>query len=192
MSIYSREQAFSILGIDNGSDDKRIREAYHELLKEYHPDNQPDDKTIYRYYSIVEAYDFLTKSQEDIYKAKERSSTVYRSESSQAENVCGNHDPNKNLKPRILGNSEALKENSIRKKAREERERYERANGNGREKRLREMLEEGKKLREKEEAERQKKESVDRALKSIKAILASRIIEEYLGDDTGDKEKNDK
>ena len=38
MSIYSREQALSILGIDNGSDEKKIREAYHELLKEYHPD----------------------------------------------------------------------------------------------------------------------------------------------------------
>ena len=129
MSIYSREQALSILGIDNGSDEKKIREAYHELLKEYHPDNQPDDKTIYKYYSIVEAYDFLMKWQENISQPT-------------------------GTGPRILGDSDALKQNSLRKKSREERERYERINGNGREKRLHDMIEESKKLREQEEAEK--------------------------------------
>lgn len=212
MSIHSREQALSILGIDNRSDDKKIREAYHELLKEYHPDNQPDDKTIYKYYSVVEAYDFLTKGQEEIYPTKGSYSSVYKAGSSDINvnsngrtkygrnvnsdgkiNYNGNTNYDRSAEPRILGNSEALLQNSLRKKAREERERYERTNGNGREKRLHEMIEEGKKLREIEDDEKRKQESVDRALKSIKAILASRIIEEYLEEDSDvSKNKADK
>lgn len=194
MSIHSREQALSILGIDNKSDDKKIREAYHELLKEYHPDNQPDDKTIYKYYSVVEAYDFLTKGQEEIYPTIGSYSPVYKAGSSDINvNFNGNINADRSAKPRILGNSEALLQNSFRKKAREERERYERTNGNGREKRLHEMIEENKKLREIEDDEKRKQESVDRALKSIKAILASRIIEEYLEENSdGSKNRSDK
>lgn len=194
MSIHSREQALSILGIDNKSDDKKIREAYHELLKEYHPDNQPDDKTIYKYYSVVEAYDFLTKGQEEIYPTIGSYSPVYKAGSSDINvNFNGNINADRSAEPRILGNSEALLQNSFRKKAREERERYERTNGNGREKRLHEMIEENKKLREIEDDEKRKQESVDRALKSIKAILASRIIEEYLEENSdGSKNRSDK
>lgn len=194
MSIHSREQALSILGIDNKSDDKKIREAYHELLKEYHPDNQPDDKTIYKYYSVVEAYDFLTKGQEEIYPTIGSYSTVYKAGSSDINvNFNGNINTDRSAEPRILGNSEALLQNSFRKKAREERERYERTNGNGREKRLHEMIEENKKFREIEDDEKRKQESVDRALKSIKAILASRIIEEYLEENSdGSKNRSDK
>jgi len=194
MSIHSREQALSILGIDNKSDDKKIREAYHELLKEYHPDNQPDDKTIYKYYSVVEAYDFLTKGQEEIYPTIGSYSPVYKAGSSDINvNFNGNINTDRSAEPRILGNSEALLQNSFRKKAREERERYERTNGNGREKRLHEMIEENKKLREIEDDEKRKQESVDRALKSIKAILASRIIEEYLEENSdGSKNRSDK
>ena len=194
MSIHSRAQALSILGIDNKSDDKKIREAYHELLKEYHPDNQPDDKTIYKYYSVVEAYDFLTKGQEEIYPTIGSYSPVYKAGSSDINvNFNGNINADRSAEPRILGNSEALLQNSFRKKAREERERYERTNGNGREKRLHEMIEENKKLREIEDDEKRKQESVDRALKSIKAILASRIIEEYLEENSdGSKNRSDK
>ena len=194
MSRHSREQALSILGIDNKSDDKKIREAYHELLKEYHPDNQPDDKTIYKYYSVVEAYDFLTKGQEEIYPTIGSYSPVYKAGSSDINvNFNGNINADRSAEPRILGNSEALLQNSFRKKAREERERYERTNGNGREKRLHEMIEENKKLREIEDDEKRKQESVDRALKSIKAILASRIIEEYLEENSdGSKNRSDK
>ncbi|GEM_PF-2022100 len=194
MSIHSREQALSILGIDNKSDDKKIREAYHELLKEYHPDNQPDDKTIYKYYSVVEAYDFLTKGQEEIYPTIGSYSPVYKAGSSDINvNFNGNINTDRSAEPRILGDSEALLQNSFRKKAREERERYERTNGNGREKRLHEMIEENKKLREIEDDEKRKQESVDRALKSIKAILASRIIEEYLEENSdGSKNRSDK
>lgn len=202
MSIHSREQALSILGIANGSDDKKIREAYHELLKEYHPDNQPDDKTIYKYYSIVEAYDFLANGQDEIYPPRGSYSPVYKAGSSDINidyngmiDAGRNGDPNgdidydRSAEPRILGNSEDLKQNSFRKKAREERERYERNNGNGREKRLQEMIEEGKKLREMKDAEKRKQESVDRALKSIKSILAARVIEEYLEEDSDGSNK---
>jgi hypothetical protein len=48
------------------------------------------------------------------------------------------------------------------------------------EQKLKQVLDEGKAIREQKEEEERKKESVMRAMKSIKAILAARVIEDYL------------
>lgn len=56
--IRSRSDAYSVLGIPNGSDEADIKKAYKNLVKLFHPDmaSVEDDEV---YTRVVEAYEYL-------------------------------------------------------------------------------------------------------------------------------------
>ncbi|KLU65755.1 chaperone protein DnaJ [Desulfosporosinus acididurans] len=62
MSTESIEKkARKILGVPDDADVKMIRQAYRELAKKYHPDINPNDRSLpKRFILITEAYEILS------------------------------------------------------------------------------------------------------------------------------------
>lgn len=145
MSIHSREQALSILGIANGSDDKKNQGSIPRTIKEY---ILITSLMIKLYISIL-LWRPMISSQMDrmrYIRPEVHTRLSYKAGSSDINidyngmiDAGRNGDPNgdidydRSAEPRILEFGRS-KTKLVRKKAREERERYERNNGNGREK----------------------------------------------------------
>ncbi len=166
--IKSKEEALRLLGLSATASKQDVREAYRCLSKMLHPDNSIQSEVNPRFYEINEAYEYLMNHWEEtsygskiIRGAGERS---YRSTSG----------------PRVFGDSIShFRQEEHRKDLRKKREFDERSR-QAHEQKLKQVLDEGKAIRERKEEEERKKESVMRAMKSIKAILAARVIEDYL------------
>lgn len=62
MSIVDiKKKARNILGVPDEADMKTIRHAYRELARKYHPDINPNDKSLpERFILITEAYEVLS------------------------------------------------------------------------------------------------------------------------------------
>lgn len=59
MRFKSVHDALLVLGIRGEATRDDVKGAYKELLKLYHPDENPSTSTAWQYYDIREAYDFL-------------------------------------------------------------------------------------------------------------------------------------
>lgn len=157
MAKMSKNRAFLVLGLESNASFKDIRERYLSLLKQFHPDNNNAFRVDPKLYEIKEAYEVLKEE-------KDRKVKV-----------------NKDLtKTRVYGKSsgsysfyETKRENNIRLKKDQLRKEE-------RKKKLEKLIEESNKKREKEQREKRREESINRAFKSIKSILAAKIIEDYL------------
>ncbi|MCR4782726.1 MAG: DnaJ domain-containing protein [Lachnospiraceae bacterium] len=161
--IRSREEAFSLLGLKNNASKTEVREAYRSLSKMLHPDNSKEHMISPRLYEINEAYHYLMENWVDEIRVDSR--TIPRS----SPRVFGDASLYKRQEERARDRRKVEKNNEILKREKEEK--------------LKEIVLEGRRQREEMEREQRKKESIVRAMKSIKSILAARVIEEYLKDD---------
>ncbi len=64
--IYSREEACYILQVNLSAGEEEIKKAYRNLVKQYHPDSNPNQNTHQIYLRIHAAYEYL---QEHPYQA---------------------------------------------------------------------------------------------------------------------------
>lgn len=56
-----RKKARNVLGVQDDADMDAIRRAYRDLAKKYHPDRDPDDKTLTERFKLIsEAYEILS------------------------------------------------------------------------------------------------------------------------------------
>ncbi len=56
------EDHYTVLGLDRDASDRRIRKAYRELARQYHPDRNPSSEAAETFKRIVEAYEVLRDS----------------------------------------------------------------------------------------------------------------------------------
>ena len=113
MKIGSINDALLILGIRGEATRDDVKGAYKELLKLYHPDENPSKKTAWQYYDIRDAYDYLMEIFSD-----ERIKTVgevpYYNRSSGNGSVLkkseAKPDPQSKKGGRIIGDAAAAKE----------------------------------------------------------------------------------
>lgn len=167
--IKSREDAFRLLGLKSTSSKQEVRIAYRSLSKLLHPDNSIREDVNPRLYEINEAYEYLMAHWDD--KVESSSRIIRGSSSSGYRSTSG---------PRVFGDSVShFRQEEHRKDLKKKRDLDQRSRIEH-EKKMKEVLEQGKAMREQKEEEERKKESVMRAMKSIKAILAARVIEDYL------------
>jgi len=113
MKFETVKDALLLLGIRGEATRDDVKGAYKELLKLYHPDENPSKKTAWQYYDIRDAYDFLM----DIFK-DERIRSVggepYYKRPSSSENVIKKDPPKTNKVAReggrIIGDASAARE----------------------------------------------------------------------------------
>ncbi len=155
MKKLSRDKALSILGLKKNSTKNEIRERYLSLLKELHPDNNDSDDVDPKLYQIKEAYECL-KNQES-----------------------------EELKVRIFGDAKNRYSFSERRREGNTRLQKEQKKQEERQRKLEKLIQESNKKRQIAKKKKEREESINRAFKSIRSILAARIIEDYL--DNNDK-----
>lgn len=164
MGIRSKSEALQLLGLSQGATRREVNEAYRALAKMLHPDNTTESDVNPRFYEIRDAYDYLMKNW-DAQPSNVIRSTDFRHRESRVFGDSGTHASFQEHKADVR-----KKERADSLKRREREERYMK------------LAEEGRKERLKREEEQRKKESVIRAMKSIRAILAAKVIEDYLDD----------
>ena len=54
---------YGILGVSRDADDGEIKRAYRKLVRELHPDVNPDDETQAKFHDVKSAYEVLTDPQ---------------------------------------------------------------------------------------------------------------------------------
>ena len=167
--IRSKEEAFMLLGLKSDVSKKEVNEAYRALTKLLHPDNTSDSETNPRFYQIQEAYEYLTKHWND------REQVVWSGRTYNGNSAF-------RTGPRVFGDSSRHVAFQEHKRDVQKKERSDKEIRNEREERFRKLREEGRKIKQQNEEEQRKKESVIRAMKSIRAILAAKVIEDYLDD----------
>ena len=60
ITVKMKKKARTILGVPDEADLNMIRHAYRELAKKYHPDRNPDDKSLEEKFKLItEAYEIL-------------------------------------------------------------------------------------------------------------------------------------
>lgn len=73
-AVQAVSDPYKTLGVDKSSDKAKIKKAYFNLAKQYHPDSNKDPKAKDRYVEVQEAYEILKdpskKEQFDIYGAQ--------------------------------------------------------------------------------------------------------------------------
>ena len=114
MKFKTVKDALLVLGIRGEATRDDVKGAYKELLKLYHPDENPSDRTAWQYYDIRDAYDFLM----DIFKDERISSVggdLYFKRPSGSGSVLKKDQPENNPSRgqnagRIIGNAGAVKE----------------------------------------------------------------------------------
>ena len=101
--INSRMDACMVLGVKPDATEGEIKSAYKNLVKQYHPDSQKDQRLHWQYYDAVEAYEYLLDhpiiidKQNDVYR-KEKLYDYSNVE--ETKNYGGGTRPN-----RIIGNA---------------------------------------------------------------------------------------
>lgn len=155
--INSRMDACLVLGVKPDATEDEIKSAYKNLVKQYHPDAQKDQRLHWQYYDAVEAYEYLL------------SHPIIIEEKNDAYNMEG---PRPN---RIIGNASGT---TIRYGS--SRYEQEREVANWEKRRKKEKKEELKRrqdeMRQKEEAEKRRAQESEQeyrnAMKMINAIRA--------------------
>ncbi|MBL7057828.1 DnaJ domain-containing protein [Patescibacteria group bacterium] len=67
---------YFILGLTNKATPAEIKQAYHSLLKEYHPDRNDDPEAVKKLEKIIDTYKTLTNPQKKGEYEKERAARV--------------------------------------------------------------------------------------------------------------------
>ncbi len=164
MRFQSRIEALHLLGLESGATDEQIKMVYHGLIKQYHPDENPDGEILRQFYDIRDAYEYLMTVKEQVFEIQE-GNRMYRA-------------------PQIFGSKKDLEQASFSRKIREENAKKE--------KRRQQAIREKKKKLEQQAAERRRIEEENRkwkekqeqeykeAMDKINAIRTARAIEAIL------------
>ena len=179
MGIRSKSEALQLLGLSQGATKREVNEAYRALAKMLHPDNTTESDVNPRFYEIQDAYDYLMKNW-DAQPSNVIRSTDFRHRDSRG--FARSNSSSMNGGPRVFGDSGTHASFQEHKADVRKKERADSLKRREREERYMKLAEEGRKERLKREEEQRKKESVIRAMKSIRAILAAKVIEDYLDD----------
>lgn len=59
MRFQSRMEALRFLGLESGATEEQIKMVYHTLVKQYHPDENPEGEVTSHFYEIRDAYEYL-------------------------------------------------------------------------------------------------------------------------------------
>lgn len=170
MSVNSRYEALAILDLAEPADFEAVKVAYREMVKRYHPDENPNENTRAQYDSVQEAYAFLEAhplpEQKATYQSHPYTTTrVYGSAGGMryAESAASRQQERERMVSR-----------ERKKKRAEQEKRREKAA-----KAARKAAYEQDEARHKQEMEAREKEFED-AMKKINAIRAARAFEAIL------------
>ena len=140
-TFTNRADALRVLGFEREVSEDEIRAAYHTLVKELHPDADPDPDLAWQIYDIQAAYQYLQDHPEIQITSRVASG------------------------PQILGSKSQIQEGNRRRKEAEDRQKC---------------------LREEEEAKLRHEEAVERAVQTVRAMRAAKIIQDYLKENPDD------
>ena len=163
MSIRTKHEALSVLGLPDSASHEDIKAAYRAMMKIYHPDEHPDSEYDERYYLVTEAYEFLASGA--VSQAVEQRNAGQPMSSG----------------PKIFGNSAALWDAAKRRREYQSKvqkeNRLEKHRQKEKEERLRRLEEEGHRLKEQE---KRRDDLYKQAMAKIEAIQAAMAIEAAL------------
>ena len=161
MRFQSRMEALRFLGLESGATEEQIKMVYHTLVKQYHPDENPEGEVTSHFYEIRDAYEYLMTAKD----LGERTYITSRA-------------------PKIFGSKKDLEQASVYRKLREENARKEKRRQQALRNQQKELERQVSERRRIEEENRKWKEKQDReyreAMEKINAIRTARAIEEIL------------
>ncbi|MBQ1822900.1 MAG: DnaJ domain-containing protein [Lachnospiraceae bacterium] len=165
-TFTNRADALRVLGFEREVSEDEIRAAYHTLVKELHPDADPDPDLAWQIYDIQAAYQYLQDHPEIQITSRVASG------------------------PQILGSKSQIQEGNRRRKEAERIRKVDREANRRKKEHLIELQKEAedrqKCLREEEEAKLRHEEAVERAVQTVRAMRAAKIIQDYLKENPDD------
>lgn len=188
MSIRTRHEALSVLGLTETASPEDIKTAYRSLIKLFHPDEHPDSSYDERYYLVTEAYEFLasgavSQAVEMHPKGDEspKGSGTYAGHPQYSRTSRFTNVRPAGSGPVIFGESSALNDAAKRRREYQSKvqkeNRLEKNRQKAKEERLRKLEEEGHRIKQEE---LRREDLYKQAMAKIEAIQAAMAIEAAL------------